>query len=145
MLITTIVLALMAQSPSAAVDTTRAAFTKCLRTDMKKSLEAKTGEAEYEMALKSNIGVLVSEEQPFGIAESFFGEDQGLPQRSDQVVGEQQEINLRDHQQDAAAFAGPHRGQQVQGAFQWREIGGAHGSTRAGKGCKGAYRKGRRR
>src|SRR3546814_16216940 len=27
-----------------------------------------------EMALKSNIGVLVSEEQPFGIAESFFGE-----------------------------------------------------------------------
>ncbi len=31
-----------------------------------------------EMALKSNIGVLVSEEQPFGIAESFFGEDQGL-------------------------------------------------------------------
>jgi phosphoribosylformylglycinamidine synthase len=31
-----------------------------------------------EMALKSNIGVLVSEEQPFGVAESFFGEDQGL-------------------------------------------------------------------
>src|SRR3546814_14931035 len=31
-----------------------------------------------EMALKSDIGVLVSEEQPFGIAESFFGEDQGL-------------------------------------------------------------------
>jgi len=31
-----------------------------------------------EMALKSGIGVLVSEEQPFGIAESFFGEDQGL-------------------------------------------------------------------
>src|SRR3546814_4867183 len=30
------------------------------------------------MALKSNIGVLVSEEHPFGIAESFFGEDQGL-------------------------------------------------------------------
>ncbi len=31
-----------------------------------------------EMALKSDIGVLISEEQPFGIAESFFGEDQGL-------------------------------------------------------------------
>ena len=31
-----------------------------------------------EMALKSDIGVLVSEEQPFGVAESFFGEDQGL-------------------------------------------------------------------
>ena len=54
MLITTIVLALMVQSPSATVDTTRAAFTKCLRDDMKKSLEAKMGEAEYEMAMKSN-------------------------------------------------------------------------------------------
>lgn len=31
-----------------------------------------------EMALKSDIGVLISEEQPFGVAESFFGEDQGL-------------------------------------------------------------------
>ena len=31
-----------------------------------------------EMALASNIGVLVNEEQPFGIAGSFFGEDQGL-------------------------------------------------------------------
>src|SRR3546814_14381483 len=34
-----------------------------------------------EMALKSDIGVLVSEEQPFGIAESFFGEDQRSEER----------------------------------------------------------------
>uniref|UniRef100_UPI0025D58670 phosphoribosylformylglycinamidine synthase subunit PurL n=1 Tax=uncultured Sphingomonas sp. TaxID=158754 RepID=UPI0025D58670 len=31
-----------------------------------------------EMALASNIGVLVNEAQPFGLAGSFFGEDQGL-------------------------------------------------------------------
>jgi phosphoribosylformylglycinamidine synthase len=31
-----------------------------------------------EMALASNIGVMVSEPQPFGVAGSFFGEDQGL-------------------------------------------------------------------
>ena len=54
MLITTFLLAAMAPASTATVDTTRAAFTKCLRDDMKKSLEAKMGEAEYEMALKSN-------------------------------------------------------------------------------------------
>jgi phosphoribosylformylglycinamidine synthase len=31
-----------------------------------------------EMALAGNIGVLVNEPQPFGVAGSFFGEDQGL-------------------------------------------------------------------
>ena len=65
MLITTIVLALMAQSPSATVDTTRAAFTKCLRDHMKKSLEAKMGEAEYEMSLK---GACDSERSAFRAA-----------------------------------------------------------------------------
>ena len=30
------------------------------------------------MALASNIGVLVNEPQPFGVAGSLFGEDQGL-------------------------------------------------------------------
>ena len=54
MLITTLLLAAMAPAPTGAVDTTRAAFTKCLRVHMKKSLEAKMGEAEYELALKSN-------------------------------------------------------------------------------------------
>jgi hypothetical protein len=53
MLITSILLAAMAPASTANVDTTRAAFTKCLRDDMKKSLEAKMGDAEYEMALKS--------------------------------------------------------------------------------------------
>ena len=31
-----------------------------------------------EMALAGDIGVMVNEEQPFGVAGSFFGEDQGL-------------------------------------------------------------------
>ncbi|MEO5938090.1 MAG: phosphoribosylformylglycinamidine synthase subunit PurL [Sphingomonas sp.] len=31
-----------------------------------------------EMALASGIGAMINEAQPFGIAESFFGEDQGL-------------------------------------------------------------------
>ena len=52
MLITSLIFAAMLQSP--AVDTTRAAFTKCLRDDMKKSLEAKVEEVEYEMTLKAN-------------------------------------------------------------------------------------------
>ncbi len=52
MLITSLFIAAMIQSP--AVDTTRAAFTKCLRDDMKKSLEAKVEEVEYEMTLKAN-------------------------------------------------------------------------------------------
>lgn len=54
MLITTMLLAAMAPAPTGAVDTTRAAFTKCLRDDMKKALEAKVEEVEYEMALKAN-------------------------------------------------------------------------------------------
>lgn len=53
MLITALLLATMAPAPAAQVDTTRAAFTKCLRDHMKKSLESKMGGAEYEMALKS--------------------------------------------------------------------------------------------
>lgn len=44
MLITSLFIAAMIQSP--AVDTTRAAFTKCLRDDMKKALEAKVEEVE---------------------------------------------------------------------------------------------------
>ncbi|MEO5866317.1 MAG: AIR synthase-related protein, partial [Sphingomonas sp.] len=31
-----------------------------------------------EMALASDIGAIINEAQPFGVAESFFGEDQGL-------------------------------------------------------------------
>lgn len=53
MLMTAMFLAALAQSPTANVDTTRAAYTKCLRTHLKKSLEAKVEEAEFEMSLKS--------------------------------------------------------------------------------------------
>ena len=52
MLITSLLLAAMAPAPTAQVDTTRAAFTKCLRAHLKKSLEAKMGEAEYGVSLK---------------------------------------------------------------------------------------------
>ena len=65
MSITSLLLALAAPSPTAAVDTSRAAFTKCLREHMKKSLEAKMGEAEYEMSLK---GACDSERSAFRAA-----------------------------------------------------------------------------
>lgn len=53
MLVLSLALAAMAPAPTGNVDTTRAAFTKCLREHLKKSLEAKMGDAEYEMAVKS--------------------------------------------------------------------------------------------
>lgn len=74
MLITSILLAAMAPASTANVDTARAAFTKCLRTDMKKSLEAKMGEAEYEMALKSNCS---EERDAFRAAVIAFGRAAG--------------------------------------------------------------------
>src|SRR3546814_20175094 len=56
-LITTLLLAAMVQSsPAATVATTRVAFTKCLRDDMKKALEATVEEAQYEIQVKSNCG-----------------------------------------------------------------------------------------
>ncbi|APZ99062.1 hypothetical protein BWQ93_11590 [Sphingopyxis sp. QXT-31] len=74
MLFTSILLAAMAPASTANVDTARAAFTKCLRTDMKKSLEAKMGEAEYEMALKSNCS---EERDAFRAAVIAFGRAAG--------------------------------------------------------------------
>ena len=74
MLITSILLAAMAPASTASVDQTRAAFTKCLRTDMKKSLEAKMGDAEYEMALKSNCA---EERDAFRAAVIAFGRAAG--------------------------------------------------------------------
>lgn len=53
MFITTLVFAAMIQSPTAAVDTTRVAFTKCLNTQMKKALNEKKTPTEFEMGLKS--------------------------------------------------------------------------------------------
>lgn len=53
MLMTTMVLAMMVQTPSATVDRTRVAFTKCLNTHMVKSLDGKKTPTEFEMGLKS--------------------------------------------------------------------------------------------
>ncbi len=53
MLIASILMAAMAPAPAGNVDTTRAAFTKCLREHMKKQLEAKVGDAEFELSIKS--------------------------------------------------------------------------------------------
>jgi len=53
MLIASILLAAMAPAPAGNVDTTRAAFTKCLRAHLKKQLEAKVTEAEFELSVKS--------------------------------------------------------------------------------------------
>ena len=91
MLITTIVLALMVQSPSATVDTTRAAFTKCLRTDMKKALEAKMEEAEYEMTLKSNCS---TEREAFRKAVIALGRSGG---DSEKVAAEDAEMQIDDY------------------------------------------------
>lgn len=54
MLITSLLLAAMAPAPAAEVATTRAAFAKCLRVHLKKSLEGKMEEAEYGMSLKAS-------------------------------------------------------------------------------------------
>ncbi|OHD04446.1 hypothetical protein [Sphingopyxis sp. RIFCSPHIGHO2_12_FULL_65_19] len=91
MLITTIVLALMAQSPSAAVDTTRAAFTKCLRTDMKKALEAKMEEAEYEMTVKANCS---TERDAFRKAVIALGRSGG---DSEKLATEDAEMQIDDY------------------------------------------------
>jgi len=91
MLITTIVLALMVQSPSATVDTTRAAFTKCLRTDMKKALEAKMEEAEYEMTVKSNCS---TEREAFRKAVIALGRSGG---DSEKVAAEDAEMQIDDY------------------------------------------------
>lgn len=53
MFIASILLAAMAPAPTGNVDTTRAAFTKCLRGFVKTSLEAKMPEGEFEISLKS--------------------------------------------------------------------------------------------
>ena len=91
MLITTLILAFMVQSPSATVDTTRAAFTKCLRTDMKKALEAKMEEAEYEMAVKANCS---AEREAFRKAVIALGKSGG---DSEKVAAEDAEMQIDDY------------------------------------------------
>lgn len=53
MLIATLALAMMVQSPTAKVDTSRVAFTKCLNAHLVKSLDDKVSPSEFEMGLKS--------------------------------------------------------------------------------------------
>lgn len=91
MLFTSILLAAMAPASTANVDTARAAFTKCLRTDMKKSLEAKMGEAEYEMALKSNCS---EERDAFRAAVIAFGRAAG---DSEKNASEDADMQIEDY------------------------------------------------
>jgi hypothetical protein len=79
MFIASILLAAMAPAPTANVDTTRAAFTKCLRDHMKKSLQDKMAEAEYEMAVKSTCG---AERDAFRAAVIAFGRAAGDSQKN---------------------------------------------------------------
>lgn len=91
MLITTLLLAVMAQSPSATVDTTRGAFTKCLRDDMKKALEAKMAEAEYELAVKANCS---TERDAFRKAVIALGRSGG---DSEKVASEDADMQIDDY------------------------------------------------
>ncbi|MBJ7442452.1 MAG: hypothetical protein JHD35_26015 [Sphingopyxis sp.] len=91
MLITTLLLAAMAPAPTGAVDTTRAAFTKCLRDDMKKSLEAKVEEVEYEMALKANCS---TERDAFRKAVIALGRSGG---DSEKVASEDADMQIEDY------------------------------------------------
>lgn len=89
MLITSLIFAAMIQSP--AVDTTRAAFTKCLRDDMKKALEAKVEEVEYEMALKANCS---TERDAFRKAVIALGRSGG---DSEKVAAEDADMQIEDY------------------------------------------------
>ncbi len=87
----TLLLAAAAPSPTAAVDTTRAAFTKCLREDMKKALEAKVEEVEYEMTLKANCG---TERDAFRKAVIALGRSGG---DSEKVASEDADMQIDDY------------------------------------------------
>lgn len=53
MLMSSVLLVALLQSPLVQVDNSRAAFTKCLRQEVKKSLDAKTAPDEFAAAIKS--------------------------------------------------------------------------------------------
>ena len=91
MLITTLLLAAMVQSPSATVDTTRVAFTKCLRDDMKKALEAKVEDVQYEMQVKSNCG---AERDAFRKAVIALGRASG---DSEAVASDDADLQIEDY------------------------------------------------
>ena len=91
MLITALLLATAAPAGAGSVDTTRAAFTKCLRTDMKKALEAKMEEAEYEMTVKANCS---TEREAFRKAVIALGRSGG---DSEKVASEDAEMQIDDY------------------------------------------------
>jgi len=91
MLITTILLAAMAPAPTATVDTTRAAFTKCLRDNVKKSLEAKMPAGEFEVAVKS---ICNDERAAFRGAVIAFGRSGG---DSEKVASEDADMQVDDY------------------------------------------------
>ena len=91
MLITALLLATAAPAGAGNVDTTRAAFTKCLRTDMKKALEAKMEEAEYEMTVKANCS---TEREAFRKAVIALGRSGG---DSEKVASEDAEMQIDDY------------------------------------------------
>src|SRR3546814_3194870 len=90
MLITALLLAAMAPSPAATVATTRAAYTKCLRTDLKTALEAKKAAADYEAALTT---VCVTERSAFRAAVIAFDQSSGdSAARSEEHTSELQSL-----------------------------------------------------
>ena len=92
MLITTLLLAAMVQSsPAATVATTRVSFTKCLREDMKKALEAKVEDVQYEMQVKSNCG---TEREAFRKAVIALGRSGG---DSEAVAAEDADLQIEDY------------------------------------------------
>ncbi|MDK2760044.1 MAG: hypothetical protein KYX64_01640 [Sphingopyxis sp.] len=91
MLITTLLLAVMAPAPTAAVDSTRAAFTKCVRDHMKKSLEDKMEAAEYELALKAACS---TERDAFRKAVIALGRSGG---DSEKVAAEDADVQIDDY------------------------------------------------
>ena len=78
-------------SPAATVATTRVAFTKCLRDDMKKALEAKVEDVQYEMQVKSNCG---TERDAFRKAVIALGRASG---DSEAVATEDADLQIEDY------------------------------------------------
>jgi hypothetical protein len=74
MLIASILLAAMAPAPAGNVDGTRAAFTKCLRDHLKKQLEAKVTEAEFELSVKSACDAAQSAFKDYASTNTMPGE-----------------------------------------------------------------------
>ena len=91
MLITALLLATAAPAGSGSVDTTRAAFTKCLRDHVKKSLEAKTSASEFEVAVKS---ICDDERAAFRSAVIAFGRSGG---DSEKVASEDADMQIDDY------------------------------------------------